>query len=721
MPRRESSSADLSDAAFIVSREQSPQGERIEAVVAAGVTGKWYERVVVLSTDDDAAVTCSCPDSPEGPGAQCPHAQAALVAAGLILPPLGPGHRRAQEPPQIQILAAESRTAESKTAEPSPAAVSTVEPGASAAEGDWFDLQVSVSIEGEEVDFEDLFAALVRDEQMFVLPSGTYFPLITPELEQLRRIIGEARELNDPRSRGLRISRYQVDLWEELAGLPSVEAQREAWWQNLAQLSDQAQLEHLDPPAQLQAELRDYQRYGYSWLSFLHDHRLGGVLADDMGLGKTVQVLAMIQRARITGPQARQQQSPRPPFLIVAPTSVVSNWAAESARFTPELRVRAISATETRRGTGLSTAAAGADIVITSYALFRMEAEQYQQLNWAGLILDEAQMIKNHTSRGHRAARALSAPFKLAVTGTPMENSLQELWALFAITCPGLLGGRDQFNRVYRAPIEKEHDAARLTQLKRRLRPFLLRRRKEEVAAELPPKQEQVLTLELDPAHRQIYDRRLQRERLKVLGMVDNMAANRFEIFRSLTLLRQLALDASLVEDESAPSVKLQALSSLLTEAVEEGHQVLVLSQFTRFLTKARETASAASIPSAYLDGSTTDRDAVIKQFRSGEVPVFFVSLKAGGFGLNLVEADYVVLLDPWWNPAAEEQAIDRTHRIGQTRNVMVYRLVSQDTIESKVMALKESKLELFNRVLDGTGAAESAQLSAEDIRTLLQ
>ncbi|WP_223881047.1 DEAD/DEAH box helicase [Nesterenkonia ebinurensis] len=693
---------DLSDAAFIVSREPSGAGERIEAVVAAGVSGKWYERVVVLSTVDESAITCSCPDSPADAGAECAHAQAALTAAGLALPPLGPGHRRAKEAPQIQIGTAEE---------------GSLNIGASSAEGDWFDLQVKVSIEGEQVDFEELFAALVRDEQIFVLPSGTYFPLITPELEQLRRIIGEARELNDPRGRSLRISRYQVDLWEELSGLNNVQAKREAWWQNLAQLSEQAQLVHLDPPAQVQAELRDYQRYGYSWLSFLYDHSLGGVLADDMGLGKTLQTLAMVQRART----APDPERPGSPFLIVAPTSVVGNWAAEAARFTPDLSITTISATQARRGTSLSAEVAGADMVITSYSLFRMEAEQYQQLDWSGLILDEAQMIKNHTSRGYRAARDLSAPFKLAVTGTPMENSLQELWALFSITCPGLLGGREQFNRVYRNPIEKEQHAARLAQLKRRLSPFLLRRKKEEVAAELPPKQEQVLELELDPEHRRIYDRRLQRERLKVLGLVDNMAANRFEIFRSLTLLRQLALDSSLVEEESAPSVKLQALSSLLGEVVGEGHQVLVLSQFTRFLTKARQAASSSGIPSAYLDGSTTDRESVIRQFRAGAVPVFFVSLKAGGFGLNLVEADYVVLLDPWWNPAAEEQAIDRTHRIGQTRRVMVYRLVSKDTIESKVMTLKESKLELFNRVLDGAGATDSAQLTAEDIRGLLE
>lgn len=688
------SAAELADDVFIVSREQNDtpqQGsvQRIEAVVASGVPGQWYYRVVIeLQNHDDAAITCTCPEAPEGPGADCVHAEATLIAAGLVLPPLGPGHRRAEEPPQVEI-------------------------GTSTTDGDWFDLQVRVSIEGEEIDFKDLFAALARDEPMFVLPSGTWFSLDSPELETLRRIIEEARELNDTRA-PLRVSRYQVDLWEELAELQLVTAQQHSWWQTVAQLKDQTRLEPLDPPAGLQAQLRDYQAQGYSWLSFLYDHSLGGVLADDMGLGKTLQTLAMIQRARNADSQAA-------PFLVVAPTSVISNWAAEAKAFTPELNVVLISATETRRGSDLAEAVSGADVVVVSYALFRLEAESYEGLNWSGLVLDEAQMIKNHTSRGYRAARRLATDFKLVVTGTPMENSLQELWALTSIACPGLLGRREEFGRVFRTPIEKEHDAAALTLLRRRLKPFLMRRTKDRVAAELPPKQEQVLELELDSEHRRIYDRRLQRERQKILGLVDDLQVNRFEIFRSLTLLRQLALDPDLVAEEgTAPSAKLAALEGLLQEAVGEGHRVLVLSQFTRFLDKARRRAEAVGLSSAYLDGGTTDRAAVIDQFRSGEVPVFFVSLRAGGFGLNLVEADYVVLLDPWWNPAAEEQAIDRAHRIGQTRSVMVYRLVSKDTIESKVMALKESKLDLFNRVLDGTGMGSSGRLTAEDIRELM-
>lgn len=681
------SAAELADDVFIVSRDEQDEAQRIEAVVASGVPGQWYYRVIVTQYDDATVITCTCPDSPEGPGAECVHAEATLISAGLVLPPLGPGHRRAEEAPEVQI-------------------------GTSTADGDWFDLQVKVSIEGEEVNFKELFAALARDEPMFVLPSGTWFPLDSPELETLRRIIDEARELNDHRA-PLRVSRYQVDLWEELAELQLVTAQRHSWWQSVSQLTDQNRPESLEPPEGLQAQLRDYQIEGYSWLSFLYDHQLGGILADDMGLGKTLQTLAMIQRARARDPGSA-------PFLIVAPTSVMSNWGNEAAAFTPNLSVVMISATETRRGTELAQAVAGADVVVVSYALFRLESASYEQLSWSGLVLDEAQMIKNHTSRGYRAARRLSTGFKLVVTGTPMENSLQELWALTSIACPGLLGGREEFSRVFRAPIEKEHDADRLALLRRRLRPFLLRRTKERVASELPPKQEQVLELELDSEHRRLYDRRLQRERQKILGLVEDMQVNRFEIFRSLTLLRQLALDPELVEEGSGPSAKLNALEDLLQEAVGEGHRILVLSQFTRFLDKARRATASAGLSTAYLDGSTTDRAAVIERFRSGEASVFFVSLRAGGFGLNLVEADYVVLLDPWWNPAAEEQAIDRAHRIGQTRSVMVYRLVSKDTIESKVMALKESKLELFNRVLDGSGAAGGGQLTAEDIKNLM-
>ncbi len=687
MTSMSTAAADLADDVFVVSRDQNGPVLRIEAVVAAGVPGKWYERVVLEQHHGDADATCTCADSPSGPGADCIHAQAALISSGLILPPLGPGHRHAEEAPQVEI-------------------------GTSTPHGDWFDLQITVSIEGEEVDFEALFSALVRNESLFVLPSGTWFSLDSPELNKLRDIIEEARDLNDPRA-PLRINRYQVDLWEELAEIDLVSAQQDRWWQAVLRLTQEDQVDELPVPRGLQAQMRQYQRFGYSWLSFLYDHGLGGILADEMGLGKTLQTLAMIQRVHESTPEA-------PPFLIVAPTSVMSNWKAEASSFTPDLQVTMISSTEARRGTELAAAVATADVVVVSYALFRLEFEDYDGLEWSGLILDEAQMIKNHTSRGYRAAQKLRTPFKLVVTGTPMENNLQELWALTSIACPGLLGGRKEFVRVFRDPIEKELDTEQLSRLRRRLKPFLLRRTKDRVAAELPAKQEQVLELELDSEHRRLYDRRLQRERLKVLGLVDDMKVNRFEIFRSLTLLRQLALDAELVSEGTAPSAKLDALEALLSEAVGEGHQVLVLSQFTRFLDKARQVASTSGIPSAYLDGSTSDRAGAIEKFRSGKAPVFFVSLKAGGFGLNLVEADYVVLLDPWWNPAAEEQAIDRAHRIGQTRSIIVYRLVSKDTIEAKVMDLKKAKLDLFNRVLDGSGPADLGQLTADDIRAII-
>ncbi|WP_458040792.1 MULTISPECIES: DEAD/DEAH box helicase [Bacteria] len=599
-----------------------------------------------------------------------------------------------------------------RAASSAPDVAVSAEPGAN----DWFDLTVRVTIEGEDVDFATLFRALNDDEPILVLPSGTYFPLDTPELQRLRALIAEASALSDRPADRPAVSRYQADLWEELVELGVVARQEIEWWMKVRGLSDHDQLEQIEPPASLRAELRDYQRAGFSWLHFLRTHGLGGVLADDMGLGKTLQTIAMIEKARVDGEVAA-------PFLIVAPTSVVGNWVAECARFAPDLTVRSISAMGKRRGTALADEIAGAHVVVTSYALFRLEFDAYKDIAWSGLILDEAQQIKNPSSQGYRCARLLDAPFTLVITGTPLENNLLELWALTSLACPGLLGGRRSFTDYYRTPIEREHDTERLRTLQRRLRPFLLRRTKDLVAAELPPKQEQELVLDLHPAHQRLYDRRLHRERQKVLGLVDDVAANRFQIFRSLTLLRQLALAPDLVEEGDAPSVKIDALVDLLVEASAEGHRALVLSQFTRFLTRARDAADRAGIRSQYLDGSTTDRPAVIDKFRTGDDPAFFVSLKAGGVGLNLVEADYVILLDPWWNPAVEAQAIDRAHRIGQTRPVIVYRLVARGTIEEKVMALKKNKAQLFARVLDadGEGGAGSARLSADDIRSLVE
>ncbi len=338
-------------------------------------------------------------------------------------------------------------------------------------------------------------------------------------------------------------------------------------------------------------------------------------------------------------------------------------------------------------------------------------------------MLDEAQFVKNHRSRTYQAARRLGAPFTLAITGTPLENSLMDLWSMLSLSSPGLFPRPEIFTERYRKPIESGTSPEQLAVLRRRVRPFMLRRTKAEVAPELPDKQEQVVHVELSPGHRRIYGQHLQRERQRVLGPLADLDHNRIAIFRALTLLRQLSLDPALVDPAyagKAPSAKLDALLEQLREVIAEGHRALVFSSFTGFQKLVRDRLDDAGIGYSYLDGRTRDRPKQITAWRTGDDPVFLISLKAGGFGLTLTEANYVFILDPWWNPAAEAQAVDRTHRIGQTRSVMVYRMVSQDTIEDKVVALQARKRDLFAKVIDG-GELSGAALSADDIQDLLQ
>ncbi len=579
---------------------------------------------------------------------------------------------------------------------------------------DWFDLTVTITVGGEEIPFEQVFLALATDQDVMILPDGGYFSLDRDEFRQLRNLIEEARGLQDRPGGALRISRFQAGLWDELGKLGVVDAQSAAWLERVngwQLLSDGVRLE---APPGLNAALRPYQLDGYRWLSLLQQHGMGGILADDMGLGKTVQALAMISHALENDPQG-------PPFLVIAPTSVLSNWQAEAARFTPDLHVRVITETEGRRGIPLDEAIAEVDIVITSYTLFRLEFDAYQELEFAGLILDEAQAVKNHQSKAFQCAKRLPAPVKFAITGTPMENNLMELWSLFSIVAPGLFPHPAKFNEYYRVPIERGADPELLAQLRRRIRPLMLRRTKDQVAVDLPAKQEQVLELELEPGHRKIYQRHLQRERQKILGLLGDLEKNRFAIFRSLMLLRQASIDPYLVDPANAKvaSTKLTVLMELLEDVIAEGHRTLVFSQFTGFLARVRNRLDEAGIDYCYLDGATRNRPKVLAAFREGSAPVFLISLKAGGVGLNLTEADYCILLDPWWNPATEAQAVDRTHRIGQTKKVMVYRLVAKDTIEEKVMALKESKSKLFAGVMSEDGTSGKA-ITAADIRDLL-
>ncbi len=581
------------------------------------------------------------------------------------------------------------------------------------AKGGWFGLDVEVTVDGEQVPFIDLFTALSEGAHEMVLDSGTWFSLDRPELRRLRDLIEEAATLSDRAPDKLRLRPEHAGLWAELLEVARVKKQADEWRDAVEALLHPELIPAATAPTSLHAELRPYQLGGLQWLVRLWKGRLGGVLADEMGLGKTLQALSFIAWLQENGDLTH-------PAIVVAPTSVVGTWVSEAKKFTPDLKVVAITETSHKRGTPLAEVVAGADLVVTSYTLARLDAAEYVALQWSVALIDEAQFVKNRQSRSHRAIRRLPASTKIALTGTPLENNLMDLWSMLALTAPGLFHDPDVFTEMYRHPIEAG-DADALARLRRRIRPLVLRRTKRAVASELPPKQEQVVEVELSPKHRQLYDLQLQRERQKVLHLVDDLDHNRVTVLRALTKLRQLALSPHLVDDKwPAQSAKIDLLIDWVKELSTEGHRALVFSQFTSFLHLVRDRLTEEGIAWSYLDGSTRNREEQISEFREGNDPVFLISLKAGGFGLTLTEADYVFILDPWWNPAAENQAIDRTHRIGQTEHVMVYRLVSADTIEQKVLDLQKVKRDLFDLVVEGAPST-AGPLTAADVRALLE
>lgn len=582
-------------------------------------------------------------------------------------------------------------------------------------DNDWLDLAVTISVDGIEVSLIKVLAALSAGSTHMLLPDGTYFPLDTPEILRMAQLVEEARELGELDNGRVRRDTHNPTLWNELLDLGVVDKDLAQWQERLARLAAATPPMPCPTPAGLVADLRDYQSAGLDWLNFLWQNKIGGVLADDMGLGKTLQSLALIARVI--------EEEPGGCFLVVAPTSVISNWAAEAARFVPDLRVAAVTETSGRAKKPFADRIAGAQLVITSYALMRIGFDDFGAVGWTGVIFDEAQFVKNHNSKAHQCARRLDAEMKLAITGTPMENNLMELWSLLSLTAPGLFPSPKIFTEYFRKPIESGTQPERLELLRRRIRPIMLRRTKDQVVRDLPAKQEQVLSIDLNAKHDKLYQARLTRERQSLLGLLDDFDGNRFEIFRSLTMLRQLSLHAGLVDDKHSDvaSAKIDYLTEQIPELIAEGHSALVFSQFTGFLRLLEKHLADAGVEYSYLDGSMSSRrrTAAIERFTGGPSKVFLISLKAGGFGLNLTEADYCFVCDPWWNPAAEAQAVDRAHRIGQTRPVTVYRLVSANTIEEKVVALQERKRELFNAVIDD-GDLFGAAISADDIRELL-
>ncbi|OKL49033.1 hypothetical protein BSR29_04145 [Boudabousia liubingyangii] len=570
------------------------------------------------------------------------------------------------------------------------------------AENDWFDLKVSIEIGKTEIPLPKIITALVRHQRYLRVKGAGLIDLRAPIFARLKEALEAADALLENQdgeaNESIALNRYQLenlDTFEELITDPIAIRN---WKTHLRNLNDH----HIPNPPEAEYPLRNYQKQGYEWLYYRAQNQLGGILADDMGLGKTLQVLTMIASQQAHNPQ-------HGPVLIVAPTSLLNTWANETQKFYPHLKTRILAQTPKKNPEAYQDANQ-ADLLITSYGLLRLSAEYHQEQNYAGIILDEAQAVKNPNSVAHKTIRSLPKKWCFAITGTPIENTVMDLWSLLKLTCPGLLPRIDIFRAAYARPIDQASDTYALNKLNQRVKPFLLRRTKQAVAADLPDKTEQTLTIPLNTAHKRIYDRYLAKERKRILGLLDDMKANRFAILRALTKLRQLALDPALLdpEDDEIGSAKIDFLIEELQTIIADGHQALVFSQFTSYLKRVQMALQKAGIDYAYLDGSTSNRGQIIDDFKAGKQPVFLISLKAGGVGLTLTEADYVYLLDPWWNPAAEAQAVDRAHRIGQDKKVNVYRLISEQTIEERVLQLQARKLGIIAAV------TEAAEVDAE-------
>jgi SNF2 family DNA or RNA helicase len=469
-------------------------------------------------------------------------------------------------------------------------------------------------------------------------------------------------------------------------------------------------------PSGFEGTLRPYQLDGLSWLQFLREHELGGILADDMGLGKTVQLLAHLHVEKSRGRMDR-------PSLVVAPTSVVTNWRREASRFAPALRVLAL------RGTGRKRRLdelAEHDVVLTTYPLLHRDEAHLRAQEFHLLVLDEAQLVKNAKSKSAGIVRELRARHRICLTGTPMENHLGELWSLFDFLMPGLLGDAKRFRKAFRNPIEKEGCAVSRARLAARVRPFLLRRTKAEVEAELPPKTETVQAVELQAGQRDLYEslRLAMHDRVRKAIERRGLARSTIVILDALLKLRQVCCDPRLLSlpqaRRVAESAKLDALREMLAELVEDGRRILLFSQFTSMLALIEAELARAGTPFVRLTGDTRDRDTPVRRFQAGEVPLFLISLKAGGTGLNLTAADTVIHYDPWWNPAVEEQATDRAHRIGQDKPVFVYKLIVSGSVEEKIVALQARKRALAQGIY-ATGKGSTAPLTTEDLEELFR
>lgn len=592
----------------------------------------------------------------------------------------------------------------------------------------WFDLELGIRIGEERVSLLPILVRALASRTLSLTPQpgeaadAKWLAPIDAQrrvplpLQRVRELVAPIVEWLERVDAGrLRLPALRADLADAYAGMDFEVRAADQLRKLAAALGSPLAQQPVPPPAALRAQLRDYQSAGLTWLDFLGRHGLGGVLADDMGLGKTVQILAHVL-------SERDQGRLRGPVLVVMPTSLLPNWQAETTRFAPDLRVLALHGSDRAERYSL---AAQHDLVLTSYALLARDIEALAGIAFDLVVFDEAQALKNPASKGALCARKLQAGRRLLVTGTPLENHLGELWAGVDLVLPGLLGERRAFTSHYRTPIEKRGDREVLARLNRRMKPFLLRRTKQQVAAELPPKTEIVQRVEIEGAQRELYEslRLAMHERVRQAIRARGVAQSSIVVLDALLKLRQACCDPQLVKLATArrvkSSAKRAALLDLLQPLLEEGRRVLLFSQFTEMLDLIQHDLDAQSIPWVRLDGSTRDRAAPVQTFQAGHVPLMLISLKAGGVGLNLTAADTVIHYDPWWNPAVEQQASDRAHRIGQDKPVFVYKLVCVDTVEDKIVALQARKAELAASILDG-GSSTTLSLDEATIEELL-
>lgn len=571
---------------------------------------------------------------------------------------------------------------------------------------DWFDIHARIRFGEFEIPFKDLRRLILKRKVEFKLPNGEIAIIPDVWLTKYADLFALSETEGTHEKPVLR--KHHLNLVKELeeGNLAKVHLS-----EKLRSLNSFSGIKNYPLPEGFVGELRPYQKAGYNWLRFLNEYRLGGCLADDMGLGKTVQTLALLLAEKKAGAGTT---------LLVMPTSLIYNWEMEANKFTPELKI--LNYTGTLRNKDI-TRFKNYDLVLTSYGITRLDVELLQKFFFNYIILDESQVIKNPTSNIARAVRELKSRHKLVLTGTPIENTTLDLWSQMSFINPGILGTQTYFRNEFQYPIEKKADEGRSKKLGSVIKPFILRRHKSQVATELPEKVEHIQYSEMSAEQERRYEEVKTHYREKILNLIEQegLGNSRFMILEGLTKLRQLANHPRMVEQGySGDSGKLEDITHMLENAMAEGHKVLVFSQFVKHLDLVREYLKANKIDFAYLDGSSTDRKEQVERFnRESRLKVFLISIKAGGLGLNLTEADYVFILDPWWNPAVEAQAIDRAHRIGQKKKVFTYKFITRNTVEEKILTLQQKKLKLTQDLIT-TEESFMKQLTKDDIAQML-